>query len=176
MSDDLDIIEIYEADPLFEPKQDEHADAWVMTIGRGRNGKDRGTIRIGLEHLEVETPNGVTMALAREMIATCRVIDRPWRAVGLDGKTRLMGNSLHRIAMLTVNNKTRIVLWGTFSVEGEKTVKRKCDECREEGHFHKEVCICCATLAAHGGRKPSERRQTRRRPAEENPFVAPGTS
>lgn len=46
------------------------------------------------------------MALARQLVAA-GYRDGPWQAVGRDGKPRLVGPSLHRLAKLTIRENDR---------------------------------------------------------------------
>ena len=47
--------------------------------------------------------NGAALALARDLMAA-GLPDGPWQAVGADGRVRLHGPSLHRLAALTVSD------------------------------------------------------------------------
>lgn len=81
-----------------------------MTIAqRAKDGADTARIELDGRTFAAVSSNGASMALARQLVAA-GYMDGPWQAVGRDGKRRLCGPSLHRLAKLTIRENDRVGL------------------------------------------------------------------
>ncbi len=84
----------------------------VFTVASRADGADTAEANYAGQHFQAVSRNGVTMALARQLVAA-GVPDGPWQARGIDGRERFTGRSLHRLAGLTVHDgdRLRICQW-----------------------------------------------------------------
>ena len=79
---------------------------YTMTVREAfrRDGAsiDVASAEAGGKQYEAQSGNGATMRLARQMVKD-GLPDGAWQAVGADGRVRLRGPSLFRLAKLTVH-------------------------------------------------------------------------
>lgn len=78
----------------------------ITLTQRATDGAGVAQITLDGEAFEVVSRNGATMKLARRLIAA-GYDDGPWQAVFPDGRLRLHGPSLHRLARYTVQENDR---------------------------------------------------------------------
>ena len=84
----------------------------VFTVASRTGGADTAEANYAGQHFQAVSRNGVTMALARQLVAA-GMPDVPWQARGIDGRVRFTVRSLHRLAGLTVHDgdRLRICQW-----------------------------------------------------------------
>jgi hypothetical protein len=99
-----------------------------MTLTKKSNGMDTAEAVFAGQVFRAASRHGVTMALARRLVAA-GCADMAWQSVGADGRVRLCGPSLHRLARLTIEENDagfRIRRWrhGTGGGEGMKQARQ----------------------------------------------------
>lgn len=79
----------------------------ITVTSRALDGADIAGANLGGRTVRAVSRRGATMALARRLVAA-GCADQPWQAVGVDGRLRFHGPSLHRLAGLTIREDDRV--------------------------------------------------------------------